>query len=211
MVMMIDEKLERYAYEHSSSEPQYLSDLIHETSQKTKLSHMLTGRIEGRLLKLLVQISNAKLIVEVGTFTGYSALSMAEGLPEDGRIITCEINPLAREIAQAKIDASPYKNKIEIFFGPALESIKSIVGPIDLAFIDADKENYPEYYEILLSKCKVGGILILDNMLWSGTVLNPLDESSRAVAHTNKIISNDPRVENVLLTVRDGIQLVRKK
>ena len=172
---------------------------------------MLTGRVEGRFLKLLVQITQPHLVVEIGMFTGYSALSMAEGLPEGGRIITCDIDPEAREIAQAAFDSSPHGHKIEIKMGPALNTIRQINEPIDFSFIDADKKGYPNYYEEVVQRTKSGGLIIIDNMFLSGRVLDPRDEAAQAVAELNQTINRDDRVDNVLLTIRDGVQLIRKK
>ena len=211
MIPLLNEELEQYAIRHTSSEPSYLAELEAFTHAEMEMPQMLTGKLEGRLLKMLVQISQARLVFEIGTFTGYSALSMAEGLPSDGKIITCEINPAAQKVAQRAIDASPFKNKIEIRMGPALETIKSIEQPIDLAFIDADKENYPKYYEEVLIRTRPGGLVVIDNMFWSGHVLNPQDEASRAVASVNSTLVSDSRVESLFLTIRDGIQLVRKR
>lgn len=211
MENLINPNIEKYAYTSTQSESELLQDLIEQTYAEIARPHMLTGRVEGRLLKLLVQIHQPKLIVEVGTFTGYSALSMAEGLREDGKIITCEIDPKAEKIAQQAFDQSPYKKKIELRMGPALETIKNLEQEIDFSFIDADKSGYPAYYEETLKKTKPGGLIILDNALLSGRVLTQPDNSSKAVAALNEKISKDDRVENVFLTVRDGIQLVRKK
>ncbi len=203
--------IEPYAHEHTHAEPDYLEALERRTHAEMKQPQMLTGRIEGRLLKLVVAMVQPRLVVEVGTFTGYSALSMAEGLPPGGRILTCEIDPVAQRVAQEAIEASPFAGQVEIRPGPALATIESIDEPIDLAFIDADKTGYLAYYEAILSRMPAGGVILLDNMLWSGRVLEPGDEDTRALAELNDRIARDDRVENVLLTVRDGIQLVRKR
>ena len=208
---IVDKSLEKYAFEHTRPEPELLQRLAEETRAKMEHSGMLTGRLEGRLLKLLVQISGARRILEIGTFTGYSALSMAEGMPDDGRLVTCDIDPKARDFAQRYFDASPHGKKIEIFLGPALDTLKSLMGPFDLAFIDADKENYPEYYDVVVELIRPGGLILIDNTLWSGNVLSPHDAESRAIDTVNKRVAKDGRVENVLLTVRDGVQLIRKK
>ena len=210
MKTFIDEKIEEYAFAYTRVEPQSLLELSEKTYQQMDFPQMLTGRVEGRLLKLLVQISQPKLVVEVGTFTGYSALSMAEGLPEGGKLITCEINPKAQQIAQQAFDESLYGNKIEIRMGPALDTIREIEEEIDFSFIDADKEGYPDYYEEILIRTRPGGLILLDNMFFLGGVLNLKDNASKSIHKLNRIICNDRRVENVLLTVRDGVQLVRK-
>jgi caffeoyl-CoA O-methyltransferase len=150
-------------------------------------------------------------VLEIGTFTGYSALSMAEGLPDDGSVVTCEIEPAHADMARRYFDASPHGRKIGIRMGPALETLAHLEGPFDLAFIDADKENYPAYYERTVELVRPGGLILVDNTLWSGLVLKPHDRESIAIDSLNKRIAGDARVENVLLTVRDGLQVVRRK
>lgn len=211
MELLADPRIDRYAYDHTTAEPDLLQSLAEKTVRDMPDAGMLTGRVEGRLLKLIVQLCRPQFVLEVGTFTGYSALSMAEGLGESGRIVTCEIDPAAQRVAREAFDASPAGHKIEIRMGPALETIGALDRTIDLSFIDADKERYPDYYEAILDRTRPGGVLIFDNMLWSGRVLDPRDEASRAIATLNRTIAGDERVEAVLLTVRDGIQLVRKR
>jgi caffeoyl-CoA O-methyltransferase len=211
MQLLVDEDIDRYAFRHTSREPDLLRALEKRTQDETSDPEMLTGRVQGRLLKMIVQLCQPRFILEVGTFTGYSALSMAEALSDDGRIVTCEIDPAAQRIAQETFAASPFGRRIEIRMGPALQTIRSLDDEIDLSFIDADKERYPVYYEEVLERTRSGGILIFDNMLWSGRVVDPPDDTTRAIARLNEIITRDDRVENVLLTVRDGVQLVRKR
>jgi caffeoyl-CoA O-methyltransferase len=209
--LLVDERIDRYAFQNTRPEPQLLQSLAERTEREMDDPQMLTGRVEGRLLKLIVQMCQPKFILEVGTFTGYSALSMAEGLDDDARIVTCEIDPVAQKVAQRAFDASPIGHRIEIRMGPALDTIRGLHEEIDLSFIDGDKERYPVYYEEIVQRTRPGGMLIFDNMLWSGKVVDPQDEITRAIAALNRTISRDERVENVLLTVRDGIQLVRKR
>ncbi|MGH8196350.1 MAG: O-methyltransferase [Woeseiaceae bacterium] len=211
MDLLVNEDIDLYAFRNTTPEPELLQSLAVRTEREMKDPPMLTGRVEGRLLKLIVQLCQPRFILEVGTFTGYSALSMAEGLGADGKIVTCEIDPQAQKVAQEAFDASPVGRKIEIRMGPALETIRSLDREIDLAFIDGDKENYPAYYEEIVERTRPGGVLILDNMLWSGKVVDPQDKTSRIIAALNETIAGDDRVENVLLTVRDGVQLVRKR
>jgi caffeoyl-CoA O-methyltransferase len=211
MTDIIDPAIDAYAERHTRAEPGDLADLAAWTRQEMAESRMLTGRIEGRLLKLLVQLVAPRLAVEVGTFTGYSALSIAEGLPEGGRLVTCERDPVHAGIASGRFRASPFGERISLRLGPALETIRALEGAVDFAFIDADKGGYPDYYEELLARTRSGGLLVLDNMLWSGQVLDPRDEESRTLADLNARIVADPRVENVLLPVRDGVQLVRRR
>jgi caffeoyl-CoA O-methyltransferase len=208
---IVDKDLEKYAFDHTAPEPELLGKLSEETHARMQMPQMLTGRLEGRLLKLLVQLSGARRVLELGTFTGYSALSMAEGMPEDGKVVTCEIEPAHAAMAQRYFDASPYGKKIEIRMGPASGTLAALKGQFDLAFIDADKENYPAYYESVVDLIRPGGLILVDNTLWSGLVLKAHDRESVAIDTLNKRIAKDGRVENVLLTVRDGLQLVRKK
>lgn len=211
MKPLVLEGIEEYAITKTRPEPELLTRLAERTHAEMKYPQMLTGRLEGRMLKLLVRICRPRLIVELGTFTGYSALSMAEGLPEGGRIITCEVNVAARDVAQAAFDESPYGDRIEIRMGPASETLRTIDEEIDFAFVDADKKNYPAYYEEIVPRMRPGGVILFDNMLWSGRVLDPQDEEDRAIDAVNTTIANDDRVENVLLTVRDGVQLIVKQ
>jgi caffeoyl-CoA O-methyltransferase len=208
---IVDKDLEQYAFDHTAPEPDLLKRLSEETHSRMQMPQMLTGRLEGRLLKFFAQTSGAKRVLEIGTFTGYSALSMAEGMPEDGRVVTCEIEPAHAAMAQRYFDASPHGAKIEIRLGPALSTLEALKGPFDLAFIDADKENYPAYYEKVVELIRPGGLILVDNTLWSGLVLKPHDRESIAIDAVNKRIVKDDRVENVLLTVRDGLQVVRKR
>ncbi len=207
---IVDVKLEKYAFDRTRPEPELLRALSDETYASMQSPQMLTGRLEGRLLKLLAAVSGAKQVLEIGTFTGYSALSLAEGLPEDGRVITCEIEKAHAAMAQRYFDRSPHGRKITIRLGPALETLASLSGPFDMAFIDADKGNYPAYYERAVELIRPGGLILVDNTLWSGHVLEPRDGESRAIDAVNRRIAADARVENVLLTVRDGLQVVRK-
>lgn len=207
---IVDKALEQYAFTHTRPEPELLRALAEETHARMAAPQMLTGRLEGRLLKLLAALSGAKRVLEIGTFTGYSALSLAEGMPEDGRVISCEIEKEHAAMAQRYFDRSPFGKKIEIRMGPALDTLASLSGPFDLAFIDADKENYPAYYERVVELMRPGGVILVDNTLWSGQVLEPRDAETRAIDAVNRRIAADKRVENVLLTVRDGLQVVRK-
>jgi caffeoyl-CoA O-methyltransferase len=206
-----DERIEEYARKHTQPAPELLEQLEKFTYNEIPESDMLTGRVEGRFLKLIVKLSGARNVLECGTYTGYSALSMAEALPEDGKVITCERDPKHKEVAEEYFSRSPYGKKIKVRFGDALESLKNEDTPLDLIFLDADKERYPEYYEESVSKLSSGGIIIVDNILWEGEVLDPESNAAQAIAKMNERIAEDSRVENVLLTVRDGIQLITKK
>jgi caffeoyl-CoA O-methyltransferase len=173
---------------------------------------MLSGKVEDRLLQMLIRISGAKRAVEIGTFTGYSSLMMAEGLPEDGELITLEICKKYAEIAMRYFKRSPYADRIKLIFGPALNSLKQIPDEsIDFVFIDADKKSYTLYYKESLRILQKGGLIAVDNTLWSGRVLSPQDADSKAIALFNEIVKNDETVEKVMLTIRDGLFLIRKK
>ena len=173
---------------------------------------MMVGRIEGQFLARLVRLSGAKRILEFGTFTGYSSISMASALPPDGRIITCDVDPEATSIARRYMDESGYGDKIEIRLGPALETIETLEGPFDLVFIDADKPNYRNYYEAALPLLAENGLIVADNVLWSGRILEEDDdESTRAIKEFNEHVRADSRVVSVMLTVRDGMTLVQNR
>jgi caffeoyl-CoA O-methyltransferase len=169
------------------------------------------GRVEGALLRILVGAIGARRVLEIGTFTGFSGLSMAEALPDDGELVTCDIDPKATAMARQFFDRSPHGKKITIALGDALETLKTLSGPFDLVFLDADKERYPDYYEATLPMLRAGGLVVADNTLWSGEVLDPQTASAKAIARFNRRVTTDPRVDNVLLPVRDGIMLARKR
>ncbi|HEX2929267.1 MAG TPA: class I SAM-dependent methyltransferase [Candidatus Binatia bacterium] len=202
--------IEDYAERCSKPLSGLLDKLWVETYSKTHSPAMMVGPLEGQFLKMLAVMTNARRILEIGMFTGYSTLAWAEALPKDGRIVTCDVNPETTEIAKRYFAESPHGHKIEIKLGPALDSLKRVWGPFDICFIDADKENYGAYYDMCLELVRARGLIILDNMLRGGRVLDPQDEGTKAIDALNKRIRNDPRVENVMLPVRDGIMLARK-
>jgi len=206
----IDEEVERFAHDHTELESDLFRRLQDETYATMQSPQMQVGRIEGQFLKLLVQLIGARRILESGMFTGYSALMMAEGLPGDGHLVTCDINPKAEEIARRYFAESPHGGKIEIRMGPALDTIATLTGPLDMVFIDADKTNYLNYYESCLPLLRSGGLIVADNVLWSGRVIQPQDDDTRAIVAFDERVQADPRVGNVCLTVRDGIMLARK-
>jgi caffeoyl-CoA O-methyltransferase len=211
MERFIDAAVEQFARDHTEPETDLYSRLREETYRTMDRPQMQVDVIEGCFLKTLVRLTGARTILEVGMFTGYSALMMAEGLPDDGRLITCEIDPKAEAIARRYFVESPHGPKITIQMGPALDTIKTLTGPLDLVFIDADKPNYANYYEACLPLVKPGGLIVADNVLWSGKVLNPQDADDHAIVAFNDLVQNDPRVENVCLTVRDGMMLAWKR
>ncbi len=202
--------IEEYAERHTKPMSNLHEKLWVETFSKTRNPGMMVGPLEGAFLKMLALMTGARRILEIGMFTGYSALAWAEALPRDGRVVTCDVNPETTEIAKRYFADSPHANKIEVKLGPALESLKFISGPFDVCFIDADKETYGDYYDACFDLVRPKGLIVLDNMLRSGDVLEPSDPGTIAVDALNKRIRNDSRVENVLLPVRDGIMLVCK-
>ncbi|MCI0485283.1 MAG: class I SAM-dependent methyltransferase [Blastocatellia bacterium] len=211
MLGFIDEDVERYAHDHTEPESDLFHRLREETYAEMEYPEMQVGRIEGQFLKLLVRLTGARRVLELGMFTGYSALMMAEGLPPDGHLITCDVNPKAEAIARRYFAESPHGHKIEVRMGPALDTIATLAAPVDMVFIDADKPNYSNYYEACLPLLRAGGLIVTDNVLWSGKVLSPEDDSTRAIAEFNNRVQSDPRVENVCLTVRDGLMLAWKR
>jgi caffeoyl-CoA O-methyltransferase len=208
---LVPEAIEEYAAEHSEPVAPLFEALREETYASMQWPNMQVGRLEGNFLRLLVQLSGAKHALEIGMFTGYSGLMIASGLPKDGTLITCDVDPKAEAIARRAFAKSPVGRKIEIRMGPALETLKTLKGPLDFVFIDADKENYQKYYEGVLPLLKTGGLLVADNTLWSGKVLNPQSASDRAIVDFNSHVARDTRVDKVLLTVRDGMTLVLKR
>jgi caffeoyl-CoA O-methyltransferase len=208
---IVDSEIEAYAEEHTTRHDALLQELAEETKATMSGAEMLTGPIEGRLLELLVHGTGARRVLEIGTFTGYSALAMAAAVPEDGRIDTCDIEPRHAEVAQRYFDRSPHGHKITLHLGPATETIEQLEGQFDFVFIDADKTNYDSYYEAVLPRLSEHGLIAIDNTLWSGKVLDPPDDDSRAIAALNDKLATDERVVCVQLTVRDGITLVRRR
>jgi caffeoyl-CoA O-methyltransferase len=208
-----DPAIDDYSAAHSAAEPQLLSELARATYDFSDMPQMMVGRLEGRFLKLLVAAIGARRVVEVGTFTGYSALSMAEALPPDGEIVTHDINERHAEMARRYIAKSPYADRIRVVVGPARETLKRLEPPFDFAFIDADKPSNQAYYEEALRLVRPGGLIAIDNVLRHGAVLDDSDRSEAAVATRdfNDFVAADDRVEGVLLPLRDGVMLVRKK
>jgi predicted O-methyltransferase YrrM len=211
MDRFIDAAVEQFAHDHTEPETDLYVRLREETYRVMQWPEMQVDVIEGRFLQMLVRMSGAKSILELGMFTGYSALMMAEALPDNGHLITCEIDPKAEAIARRYFAESPHGDKITIRMGPALDTTKTLAGPLDLVFIDADKVNYSNYYEACLPLLKSGGLVVADNVLWSGKVLHPKDADDHAIVAFNRLVQSDPRVKNVCLTVRDGMMLAWKR
>ena len=212
-IEIADPRVEQYAAEHTTPEPPWFATLAEETRNATRAPTMMVGTLEGRLLTALVAMLRPRSVLEIGTFTGYSALSMAEALPPDGRIVTCDISEEHLAIARRHIAASPYAGVIEIRSGPALETIATLPGPFDLVFIDADKTSYAAYFEATLAKLAPEGVILVDNVLWSGRVLDPAitEPDTAAIRAFNDQVLADDRVEVVMLTVRDGVSLIRHR
>lgn len=213
MADIVSKELESYAESHTTDVAPLFYALRDETFAKMSSPGMQVGRTEGQFLRLLAKLVGAKRILEIGMFTGYSGLMMAEALPDDGELITCDVNPKAEEMAKRYHAQSAHGRKIKIRMGPALETIKTLKPPFDMVFIDADKENYPAYWDAVMPLVRSGGIIVGDNVLWSGRVVDPNanDEDTVAIRAFNDKIQADERVENVLLSVRDGMMLARKK
>jgi caffeoyl-CoA O-methyltransferase len=207
---VVEPQVEQYAEEHTEPDGELFERLAQETHKKTTAPQMMVGRIEGRFLGSLVRMLRARRVLELGTFTGYSSISMALALPAGGRIITCDVNEETTAIARRYAEEAGVADRIDYRLGPGLETIAQLDGPFELVFIDADKPNYLNYYEATLPLLAEGGLLVADNTLWSGRVSDEseTDENTSAIRSFNDHVLADPRVHNVLLTVRDGMNLV---
>jgi caffeoyl-CoA O-methyltransferase len=211
--ILANEQLEAYIEAHTTPPEPHLAALAEETRATLNAPQMLTGTVEGRFLEALVWTARPQLVLELGTYSGYSALAMAAALPPGGRIVTCELSDEHADFAQRHIDASPYADRIELRRGPALDTVAALDGPFDLVFIDADKPNYLNYYEAVVPKLAERGLIAADNTLWSGNVAGEEDQSDAAVALRafNDRVRDDDRVICVMLSVRDGITLIRRR
>lgn len=212
--------LERYVRDHSSPEPELLAELDRETHRRTVQPRMLSGHLQGRLLELLVRTARPRTVLEIGTFTGYSALAMASGLEEGATLDTIETNDELESFAQSWFDRSAYGSRIRLHIGSALDIAPTLGKRFDMVFIDGDKREYPAYYRMLLgdegSEPLVGSgtLIVADNILWSGKVLGPVarnDRHTQALVEFNRMVADDPRTENVILPLRDGLSLIRVK
>jgi caffeoyl-CoA O-methyltransferase len=208
---IVNPALEAYAAEHTTAPPAYLEGLAADLRQTLRSPGMMVGRLEGRYLELLTFALGAGRVLEIGTFGGYSALSMAAGLAPGGRIVSCEISEVHAEFARRHIAASPHADAIEVKVGPALDTIAGLEGPFDFVFIDADKANYLAYFEAVLPKLAPRGLIAADNTLWSGRILDDSDQSADTVAlrRFNEVLATDRRVVVAQTTVRDGVTLIR--
>lgn len=211
MKELVPAEIEAYAQAHSMQESDVCRTLRDETTRRMECPQMVVGPLEGAFLKMMTQVIGAKRVLEIGMFTGYSALCFAEALPKDGIVITCEIDDEAAALARTYFARSPHGRKIGIRMGPALDTMRSLSGPFDLIFIDADKTNYVNYYRRALDLISPSGMILIDNVLWDGEVLlqPPPDERTAAIQELNRVVAADSRVTAVLLTIRDGVLVIR--
>ena len=210
----IPKAIDDYSVEHTQPEPELLSRLSRETHQKVLQSRMLSGHYQGRLLSMISKIARPKCILDLGTYTGYSALCLAEGLPKDGVLHTIDINEELKDLQKKYFDLSGFKDQIHQHLGNALNIIPTLDLKFDLVFIDADKPNYPDYFELIINKINPGGIILTDNVLWSGKVVEKIkkdDESTLALVKYNKMVAEDSRLETIMLPIRDGLSISRLK
>ena len=210
----LPENIDQYASDHSQKEPKLLQELFKETWQKALVPRMISGHFQGRVLSMISKLTNPKTILEIGTYTGYSALCMAEGLKKDGILHTIDHNEELYDFQRKYFDRSEYKDQIKQYVGEALDVLSEIKGPFDLVFIDADKANYSNYFKAIIDKMNPGGVILSDNVLWSGKVTevpSEKDEDTKALITYNKMMNEDPRIETVLLPIRDGLTVSRVK
>ena len=210
----LPEKIDQYASDHSEKEPELLQELFRETWQKALVPRMISGHFQGRILSMISKLIQPKSILEIGTYTGYSALCLAEGMKENGLLHTIDHNEELYDFQRRYFDRSAHKDQIKQYVGQGLDIIKDIDGPFDLVFIDADKANYSNYFKAVIDKMNSGGVILSDNVLWSGKVTetpSPNDEDTIALIAYNKMMNEDPRIETVLLPIRDGLTISRVK
>ena len=210
----LPEKIANYVVNHSQQEPKILQELTRETWQKILNPRMLSGAFQGRVLSMISKLIQPKSILEIGTYTGYSALCLAEGLAKGGMLYTIDKNEELEELQYAYFEKSEYKNKIKQYVGNAINIIPTIDQKFDLVFIDADKSNYLNYFDLIIEKMNTGGVILSDNVLWSGKVveeLNPKDIDTKVLLEYNKKLNEDNRLETVLLPIRDGLTISRVK
>jgi len=213
MNTLVSADIEAYAQAHSMPESDLCRALREETQRRMESPQMIVGPLEGAFLKIMTQLVQATRVLEIGMFTGYSALCFAESLPANGMVITCEVDEESAALARQYFARSPLGKKIEIRMGPALDTMRALKGPFDLIFIDADKTNYVNYYRRALDLLAPQGVILIDNVLWDGDVLKQPapDERTAAIQELNRTVSSDPRVSAVLVTIRDGVLVVRRK
>jgi caffeoyl-CoA O-methyltransferase len=213
MDRLVAADIETYAQAHSMAESDLCRALQEETQRRMESPQMIVGPLEGAFLKMMTQLVRATSVLEIGMFTGYSALCFAEALPVEGTVLTCEVDEQSAALARQYFARSPIGEKIEIRMGPALDTMRHLKGPFDLIFIDADKINYVNYYRQALDLVSPQGVILIDNVLWGGDVLKqpPPDEKTAAIQDLNRVVATDPRVTAVLVTIRVGVLVVRQK
>ena len=213
MKPLILPEIEAYAEAHSMAESEICRRLREETYRTMEYPQMVVGAFEGAVLKMMALLVGATRVLEIGTFTGYSALCLAEALPPNGSVITCDLDSDSTAMAKRYFSQSPHGDKIDVKLGPALETLQTLQGPFDLIFIDADKVNYLKYYQWALDFVTAQGVILFDNVLWNGDVIRhpPLDESTAAIQELNRAVHADQNVHAVLLTVRDGVLVIRPR
>lgn len=210
----IDAALLTYCEDHTSKEDDLLLKITRETQAKVMMPRMISGHLQGKMLELFTKMQNPNTILEIGTYTGYSGICLARGLRAGGKLITLDINDELETMVRGFFEESGLANQIDYRLGNALEIIPTLTGPFDMVFIDADKLNYGKYYDLIIDKLNPGGIILADNVLWSGKVLveegQKIDKDTKAILGFNLMVQNDPRVENTLLPIRDGVMMARK-
>ena len=212
--MKVSQSIEDYILNHIDEESEYLKQLYRDTHIKLLRPRMASGHLQGRVLKMFVEMIQPRKIVEIGTYSGYSALCLAEGLPENGMLYTFEINDEMEDFTRPWIEQSPVADKIKFIIGDALELIPQLNVTFDMAFIDGNKRNYQDYYELILSYLRKGGFMLVDNTLWDRHVVEEVkqnDYQTKGILTFNELVAKDPRVETVILPLRDGLTLIRKK
>lgn len=210
----IDAALLTYCEDHTSKEDDLLLKITRETQAKVMMPRMISGHLQGKMLELFTKMQNPNTILEIGTYTGYSGICLARGLRAGGKLITLDINDELETMVRGFFEESGLANQIDYRLGNALEIIPTLTGPFDMVFIDADKLNYGKYYDLIIDKLNPGGIILADNVLWSGKILveqgQKIDKDTKAILDFNLMVQNDPRVENTLLPIRDGVMMARK-
>ena len=210
----IPEDIQKYVEDHSGKESELLTELNRETHQKVLMPRMLSGHLQGRVLSMISHMLKPQRILEIGTYTGYSAICLAEGLAENGLLITLDKNEEVEEMVRGYFEKAGLSDRVDYRIGDAMRLIPDIEGPFDLVFIDADKKNYLNYFNLVIEKVRIGGFIIADNVLWSGKVVQTekkIDSDTQAILDFNRSMEEDERVENVLLPIRDGLMVVRRK
>ena len=211
----LSEALQEYCENHSSNEPEVLRKLNRETHAQVLQPRMLSGHLQGRFLSMISKLVQPENVLEIGTYTGYSAICLAEGLKEGGKLITIDVNPELEDRVYKYIEEAGYKDRIQMIIGDAYQIIRTLPQQFDLVFIDADKASYSKYFDLVIDKLNAGGVILADNVLWSGKVIDDKalerDKDTQLIDAFNKKVRSDPRVETVLLPLRDGITMIRKK